>query len=46
MQSKDLILQKAISSVNLASAFYRTQRTDEAFDKFYDNEVKTAQHSN
>ena len=44
LQAKDLSIQEAISSINLASAFYRRQRTDEAFDKFYDNSVETAQH--
>ena len=44
LQAKGLTIQKAISSINLASTFYQRQRADEAFDKFYDNAVDTAQH--
>ncbi len=35
LQGKDTTLQEAISAVNLAKAFYRRQRTDEAFCHFY-----------
>ena len=34
LQAKDTTLQQALSSVNLASAFYRRQRTDEEFNRF------------
>jgi hypothetical protein len=32
LQAKDISLQEALSAVNLASGFYKRQRTDEAFD--------------
>ena len=31
LQAKDISLQEALSAVNLASGFYRRQRTEEAF---------------
>ena len=34
LQAKDTTLQQALSSVDLASAFYRRQRTDEEFNRF------------
>ena len=43
LQAKDITLQEALSSVNLVLAFYRRQRTDEAFNSFYENVVLTAQ---
>ena len=44
LQAKDTTLQTALSAVNLASAFYRRQRTHEAFNRIYDSVVETAQH--
>ena len=43
LQVKNITIQEALSSVNLASVFYRRQRTDEAFNTFYDSEVETAE---
>ena len=42
LQAKDISLQETLSTVNLASGFYRRQRTNEAFDLFYDGVVKIA----
>ena len=42
LQAKDISLQEGLSAVNLASGFYRRQRTDEAFDLFYEGIVDTA----
>ena len=39
IQGKDVIVQEALSSVNLAAAFYRRQRREEAFDCFYDDVI-------
>jgi len=43
LQSKDTSLQEGLSAANLASAFYRRQRRDEAFNLFYDGVVKVAE---
>ena len=43
LQGKDTSLQEALSAVNLASGFYRRQRTDEAFGLFYDGVVQNAE---
>ena len=37
LQANDTTLQQPLSSINLASAFYRRQRTDKEFNRFYDN---------
>lgn len=42
MQAKDTTLQEAISAVNLAKAFYRRQRTDESFCRFYEDVLDAA----
>ena len=42
LQAKDISVQEALSAVNLASRFYRRQRTDESFNKFYDDVVESA----
>jgi hypothetical protein len=42
LQAKDLSVQEALSAVNLASRFYRRQRTDESLDKFYDGVLEMA----
>ena len=42
LQAKDLTLQEALSSVALASSFYKRQRTERAFDHFYDDVTKLA----
>ena len=42
LQAKDTTLQQALSSINLASAFYRRQRSDKEFKRFYDD-VEEAQ---
>ena len=44
LQAMDTSLQEALSAVNLASGFYRRQRTDEAFDLFYDHITDTAKN--
>ena len=46
LQAKDATLQEALSSVNLAAAFYRRQRTEEAFVRFYDDVVAMAEDVN
>ncbi len=46
LQGKDTSLQEALSEVNLAKAFYRRQRKEEAFTRFYDSVVETAQDLN
>ncbi len=43
LQGKDTTLQEALSAVNLAKAFYRRQRTEQAFSIFYDDVVSVAQ---
>ena len=43
LQGKDTTVQEALSAVNLAKAFYRRQRVDEAFSHFYDEVVDIAQ---
>ena len=40
LQTKDTSLQEALAAVNLCKSFYRRQRTDEAFNRFYDEVVK------
>ena len=42
LQGKDTTLQEALSSVNLAKAFYTRQRTDNSFTQFYKDVVDTA----
>lgn len=42
LQSKDLSLQEAISSVRVTQSFFTRQRNDEPFNRFYDNAVKLA----
>ena len=46
LQAKGTTLQEALSTVNLAAAFYRRQRTAEAFDQFYDGIVAMAKDLN
>ena len=43
LQGKDTALQEALAAVNLAKAFYKRQWTDEAFCRFYDQVVETAE---
>ena len=45
IQGKDITLQEALAAVNLARAFYRQQRTEQAFSQFYDV-VSTAEREN
>ena len=42
LQAKDITLQQALASINLASAFYRRQRTEQAFTKFFQDTVTKA----
>ena len=42
LQGKDTTLQEALSAVSLATAFYKGQRTDEAFCLFYGGVVNFA----
>ena len=42
LQAKDTSLQEAMSAVNLASAFYKRQRSELSFNYLYDQVVKTA----
>ena len=46
LQGKDTTLQEALSSVNLARAFYTRQRSDESYDRFYKDVVDTAVDKN
>ena len=46
IQGKDTTLQEALSAVNLAKAYYRLQRTEQAFSQFYDDVISTAQKEN
>ncbi len=46
LQGKDVTLKEALSSINLAAAFYRRQRTAESFDRFYDDVVGMAEDLN
>jgi hypothetical protein len=39
IQGEGVTVQEGLSSVNLAAAFYRRQRTEEVFDRFYDDVV-------
>ena len=43
LQAKDITLQQALASINLASAFYRRQMTEQAFTKFFQDTVTKAQ---
>lgn len=43
LQGKDTSIQEAISAVSLAKSFYKRQRTENAFQSFYDDVVITAQ---
>lgn len=43
LQANDITLQQALASINLASAFYRRQRTEQAFTKFFQDTVTKAQ---
>ena len=43
LQGKDTTLQEALAAVNLAKAFYKRQRTVEAFCRFYDQVLETAE---
>ena len=42
LQAKNTSLQEALSAVNLASGFFKRQRTDEAFNVFYDGVLDLA----
>lgn len=46
LQGKDTTSQEALSSVNLARAFYTRQRSDESYDRFYKDVVDTAVDKN
>ena len=43
LQAKNATLQEGLASVKLASAFYKRQRTEEAFGIFFDDVVKSAE---
>ena len=43
LQAKDTTLQQALASINLASSFYRRQRTEQAFKQFFEVTVTKAQ---
>ena len=43
LQAKDTTLQQALASITLASAFYRRQRTEQAFNRFFEDTVTKAQ---
>lgn len=43
LQAKDTTLQQALASIDLASSFYRRQRTEEAFKQFFEVTVTKAQ---
>ena len=42
LQAKDLLIQEAMSAVNVTRAFYQRQRQDDAFNVFYDSVLKGA----
>ena len=42
LQAKDLLIQEAMSAVNVTQAFYQRQRQDDAFNVFYDSVLKGA----
>ena len=46
LQGKDTTLQEALSAVNLTKAFYKRQRTDEAFHRFFADVVRMAREVN
>ena len=46
LQAKDTSLQEALAAVNSCKSFYRRQRTDEAFNHFYDDVVKCGEDLN
>ena len=46
LQAKDISLQEALAAVNSSKSFYRRQRTDEAFNLFYDDVVKCGEDLN
>ena len=41
LQGKDVTLQEALASINVAAAFYRRQWTAESFDRFVTVHEKT-----
>ena len=43
LQAKDTTLQQALASINLASSFYRRQRTEQAFKQFFEVTVTKVQ---
>ena len=43
LQAKDTTLQQALASIDLASSFYRRQRTEQAFKQFFEVTVAKAQ---
>ena len=43
LQAKDTTLQQALASIDLASSFYRRQRTEQAFKQFFKVTVTKAQ---
>ena len=43
LQAKDTSLQEAKAAVNVTQAFYRRQRQEDVFDKFYQNTVALAE---
>ena len=46
LQAKDTSLQEALAAVNSCKSFYRRQRTNEAFNHFYDDVVKCGEDLN
>lgn len=46
LQSKDTSVQEALNAVNIAKDFYKRQRTDDAFNAFYDDAIAIAQKVN
>ena len=43
LQAKDTSLQEAKAAINVTQAFYRRQRQEDVFDKFYQNTVALAE---
>ena len=43
LQAKDTTLQQALASIDLASSFYRRQRTEQAFKQFFKVTITKAQ---
>ena len=46
LQAKDLSVQEAVSAVKVTQSFYKRQRQDDTFEKFFESTVTDAQALN